>query len=167
MRYCLKLKSVYCIISLYFCRSLRFPLASKTRKRLMLQQHQYFCFITLTRTLTHTVEITQASCKIRLYEMPYKASIPLKQVGNGCGWLTHNPEVVGSNPSPATLKTADFARNQLFLFRFMGLGWAWPIPWPILLQWGANFEPPWGVWETKNVKSWKLFKLLKNRMRSE
>ena len=30
--------------------------------------------------------------------------------------VAHNPEVVGSNPIPATIKTADFARNQRFFF---------------------------------------------------
>lgn len=30
----------------------------------------------------------------------------------------HNPEAAGSSPVPATIKTADFVRNQRFLFTF-------------------------------------------------
>lgn len=39
---------------------------------------------------------------------------------DGCNTLaiTHNPEAAGSSPVPATIKTADFVRNQRFLFTF-------------------------------------------------
>ena len=51
----------------------------------------------------------------------------------------HNPEVVGSSPASATIKTPDFDKKSGVFLTFLGIFWTLKLAWGSL--WGSQQNP--------------------------